>query len=233
MVVFIIAALTLGFISNFHCIGMCGPIALALPVNSNVPLIKTIKIMSYNMGRVTTYGLLGLLFGIIGKSFVMVGLQHWLSIFSGIFILLFFLVPKIFNNGKAYQLISFLKNKMGYFLKKKGTGSLYLLGVLNGLLPCGLVYLAVAVAITLGNPLYSSLYMMFFGLATIPSMFIISYTANTLTAKKRSIIKKISPALTITVALILILRGLNLGIPYISPKLETATEKANCCHKPN
>ncbi|MGZ4043606.1 MAG: sulfite exporter TauE/SafE family protein, partial [Bacteroidia bacterium] len=92
----IVAAISLGLLGSFHCIGMCGPIALALPVHQATVFRKVVAILLYNSGRIITYSLLGLLFGIIGQGFAVFGLQQVLSVSLGTLILLSIILPKKF-----------------------------------------------------------------------------------------------------------------------------------------
>jgi sulfite exporter TauE/SafE len=110
MISFLIAALTLGFLGSFHCLGMCGPIALALPTGKAKGLKKTGLIISYNFGRMITYSFLGLIAGFIGKSFVIAGFQQIFSIVLGIAILSFLLFSNTFPKTKQLYLLIILKN---------------------------------------------------------------------------------------------------------------------------
>jgi uncharacterized protein len=231
------AAITLGFLGSFHCVGMCGPIALALPVNSNSIFSKIMSAIFYNLGRIVTYSLFGTLFGIIGQGIVIAGFQQILSIVLGILILLFIFLPATFFTRfkittPLYSFVLLLKQKFATLLKKGSYSSLFLIGVLNGLLPCGLVYLGIAGAIATGNGLQGAFFMGMFGLGTLPAMFALIIARNSISIKFRTKINKAMPPFVVAVALLMILRGMNLGIPYISPQM--AADKPvchKCCHK--
>src|SRR4051812_6383152 len=90
---FFLVAISLGFLGSFHCVGMCGPIALALPVHHRTPYIKHLLILLYNSGRILTYSLLGLFAGLLGKSLSVFGFQQALSIFVGLSILVVLWLP--------------------------------------------------------------------------------------------------------------------------------------------
>jgi sulfite exporter TauE/SafE len=234
---FLLAALTLGFLGSFHCVGMCGPIALALPVDHSNPTKRILGTLSYNLGRILTYGAMGALFGLLGKGFVMAGYQQWLSIGLGVAILVGVLWPKSFNLSTPflqpiYKVVAFIKQKLGGLFRKKSMQSLLSIGLLNGLLPCGLVYMGVAGAIATGSPLNGSLFMMTFGLGTAPAMLSVTLLSGSITLQWRNNIRKVVPVVVSTMAILLILRGLNLGIPYISPEMsKTDCTKHSCCHK--
>lgn len=242
---YILAAISLGFLGSFHCMGMCGPIALALPVHQKSASQKIISILAYNSGRILTYALFGMLFGLIGQSFAVFGYQQKLSVLLGALILLALLVPKRFAyhfrvTGKIYGLLNRLKNKIAQLFQQRSIRSFFSIGLLNGLLPCGLVYMGVAGAIATGSVFKGMLFMAFFGAGTLPLMFLVSYSSHLLSLKTRHIIHKAVPVFTGIMAVLLILRGLNLGIAYISPKLSEERHEVhakpaslNCCHKPS
>ncbi|MES2131204.1 MAG: sulfite exporter TauE/SafE family protein [Bacteroidota bacterium] len=241
---YLLAAISLGFLGSFHCVGMCGPIALALPIHQKSVSEKVVSILTYNLGRIVTYALFGILFGFIGQSFALFGYQQKLSILLGSLILLGLLTPKrwashITFTKKIYALLNRLKNKMAILFQQRSIRSFFSIGLLNGLLPCGLVYMGVAGAIATGTVFKGMLFMAFFGAGTLPLMFSVSYTSHLLSAKTRHLIHKTIPVFTAVMAILLILRGLNLGISYISPKLTVQQHEASvkhtalkCCHKP-
>jgi len=241
---FFLAAISLGFLGSFHCIGMCGPIALALPVHNRSHSEKTVAILTYNLGRIITYSFFGFIFGMVGQSFAVFGLQQALSVTLGVVILLGLLIPqKIINHSKLlghfYNLFISLKNKISVQFQKKGIRSFFSIGLLNGLLPCGLVYIAIASAIATGSVFNSIAFMAAFGAGTLPFMFAISYTSHLMSINVRNAIKKAMPVMIGIVAVLLILRGLNLGIDHISPKLteekavvnSTPHKQIQCCRK--
>lgn len=229
----IFTAITLGFLGSFHCVGMCGPIALALPLKRDSVTSKISGAILYNVGRMLTYALLGLLFGLVGQSFVIAGYQQALSITIGVAILLLVLFSsKISGKFKTtafiYSAIGQLKQKLSSLFKKSSYSSLFFIGILNGLLPCGLVYLGIAGAIATGNGLQGSLFMAIFGLGTLPAMLALALLGNAISVNFRNKINKVIPVFVVSMALLLILRGMNLGIPYISPEMSSTKP---VCHK--
>ncbi len=219
----LVTAFILGLLGSFHCIGMCGPIAFMLPVHRSSTTQKFFQIFLYHFGRLLAYCCIGLFFGIIGKSLNIFGLQQTLSIVAGVFMILLIIIPHQTLNGynfskPIYKLISKIKNALGKELKKKTPDTFLTIGFLNGFLPCGLVYMAVFGAIASGHILEGSLYMLVFGLGTIPLMTIAVYAGNFLKGKARQHIQKVIPVFVIIIGLLFIIRGLGLGIPYLSPK---------------
>jgi uncharacterized protein len=219
-------AFTIGMLGSFHCIGMCGPIALALPVVHRNEASKAMGILFYNFGRVLTYGFLGALFGVIGAGFFISGLQQTFSITLGIVILLVMFMPSsitgLFKKAEnSYARITNFKHYLSLMFRKKTYPALFGAGFFNGFLPCGLVYLAIAGAAGTGSWAEGALFMMFFGLGTIPVMFGFLVIGQNVSIAARNKIRKAIPVFAIVFALLLIVRGLNLGIPYLSPKMVT------------
>lgn len=220
----IITGFTFGFLGSFHCIGMCGPIALSLPRKSSIYLRFVFSRILYNLGRISTYILLGITIGFFSQMVAFSGYQQILSITVGTVILLALGWQKLRKQfqkmesfpakfiGKGSQLIKKLFNN-------SSLGSLFLIGLLNGFLPCGFVYMALATALTFGTVGSSALFMAGFGMGTVPAMLSISLAGSLISATLRRKIQKFSPYFIAAVGLILILRGLNLGIPFISPAL--------------
>jgi sulfite exporter TauE/SafE len=237
----IVSAITLGLIGSFHCAGMCGPIALAIPLNNNSWYSKLTGSLIYNIGRAVTYALMGFVFGMLGKGLVLAGFQKWVSIIMGIVMLLSVLFPSLYKNrfdfnGKAFSFVGNLKVKLGSLLRKRSYGSLFLIGLLNGLLPCGLVYMALAGAIASSDAFTGAFFMFVFGLGTLPMLLFISILGNTLSAKFRTKMTKIIPGVVFFIGVLFILRGLGLGIPFVSPpekKLHVPDKMEMKMHKNN
>ena len=221
-------AFLLGLVGSLHCAGMCGPIALAIPSNANFSSRFLLSRVAYNFGRVATYCLLGALFGLIGKSFAVIGWQRWISLTAGVVILVALLISsRISLSARVAKPIGFLKTLLAKFLGKSSLTSTFSLGALNGFLPCGLVYAACAGATATGSLVTGISYMGIFGLGTIPMMLGISLAGKKLQFTLRFKLQKLIPATLVLVSLLLILRSLSLGIPYLSPDLAAG----NCCHR--
>lgn len=223
MTEFYVFALMTGLIGSLHCIGMCGPIAIALPLGKKSWGYRTIGSLSYNIGRTLTYGVLGGLFGLLGKGIQLAGLQQWASIAIGIIMILSVLFPAIFKSqisldkiftGYAARLISQFRK----LFSQSSISSLFVIGLLNGLLPCGLVYVAIAGAINTNELTQGIIYMLLFGLGTIPIMFVIPLAGNLIGIGIRKKLRGVVAVFIVLLGILFILRGLSLGIPYVSPK---------------
>ncbi len=215
-----LTAFSLGLLGSFHCLGMCGPIAFTLPVKNN----RFLSALLYNSGRIITYSTFGLFFGVIGQGLKTATTQQFLSIAFGVLLIVGTLVPTRFLNqfkvsGYFVKAVSQLKFTLSKFIHQKGVLSLLVIGLLNGLLPCGLVYAAIGGSIATGNTSDGVLFMAAFGSGTLPMMFIAIYFSNFISVKFRNKVRKILPVLLVIMGLQLIVRGLNLNIPYISPKI--------------
>ncbi|WP_405567335.1 sulfite exporter TauE/SafE family protein [Polaribacter sp. Asnod6-C07] len=232
----LLSAIIFGLLGSFHCIGMCGPIAFMLPVDRKKPVKGFFQIVSYHFGRLFTYSLIGLLFGFLGKGFYLFGFQQQLSIIVGVLMIVSILFPKILQkfsiSKKISTIILKIKNALGKELKKKGNDTFFTIGFLNGFLPCGLVYMALFGALATSNAFLGSLYMFLFGLGTIPLMTAFVYLGNFTKGSFRNKIQKVIPILVIFIGVFFIVRGLGLGIPYISPApiLEMAGDTITKCH---
>ncbi|MDP3313562.1 sulfite exporter TauE/SafE family protein [Lutibacter sp.] len=229
-------ALVLGLLGSFHCIGMCGPIAFVLPINRKSKPIAAFQTFLYHFGRIVTYSFIGLLFGIIGKGLYLSGFQQRLSIVVGVLMIVLIVFPLVFKTIKnpsrpLISIIGKVKSNLGYFLKKKSNSAIFFIGFFNGFLPCGLVYMAIIGSIAAGNYVDGALYMAMFGLGTVPMMTGAIFVGNFITIKVRQKIQKAIPILVIVIGLLFILRGLGLGIPYISPSdanLQLSNNPGHC-----
>ena len=231
------SAFMIGLFGSFHCIGMCGPIALALPVQTENRFNLIIGRILYNIGRAITYACIGLIFGLVGQTLSLAGLQQSVSIIAGVLILLMVIIPSRISNQiyllkPAYGFTNFLKARFGKLLKNKSLTSIFFIGLLNGFLPCGLVYIAVAGAIAAGGFLDGAFYMFAFGIGTLPIMLTVSLAGNFISINVRKKINKLIPVFMVALAFLFILRGMNLGIPYISPQINQTeiTDDAVICH---
>jgi sulfite exporter TauE/SafE len=215
---------------------MCGPIALMIPVDRTNPAKKTTQIITYHLGRLTAYALIGLVFGLVGKGFFLAGIQQRLSVFIGVAMIITILTPERvlanYNFSKpVYRLISKIKSSLGKQFKNKSYRSLFTIGLLNGFLPCGMVYVALFGAIAMQNVPFGILYMLLFGIGTIPMMSSVTYLNSIMTVSFRNKIQKAIPYVGVVIGVLFILRGLGLGIPYVSPaNMSLFVQETPNCH---
>lgn len=230
----LLAGLTLGLLGSFHCVGMCGPLALALPVHHLRSGQKSLAHLLYNAGRIITYSILGLFFGLVGRGFYLAGWQQMFSIVAGSSILFLAVLQQIIN--KSYQprwlrvFSQQVQKKIVFFLKQQSHTGYLLMGMANGLLPCGMVYMAIAAALVTGNAGQSTLLMAGFGMATLPAMLLLGIVGSHIGLPLRIRIRKFTPFIVMAMACLLILRGMNLGIPFVSPLMEKQTTEKIICH---
>lgn len=215
-------ALMIGLVGSLHCIGMCGPIAISLPLGNKSWWHRTLGGVTYNTGRIMTYGILGALFGFLGQGIKMAGLQRWASIFIGVVLILSVVFPAPFKGKIKIEqfLFGYAGRMVGKFRKLftiTSFPSLLLIGLLNGMLPCGLVYVAVAGALNTNSILEGIGFMLVFGLGTLPVMLTIPLLGNLIGSGFRKKYRHILSVMIVILGVLFILRGLSLGIPYVSP----------------
>jgi sulfite exporter TauE/SafE len=207
-----------------------------LPVDRSNPAKKVTQILSYHLGRISAYAVIGFVFGLLGKGFFMAGMQQRLSIFIGVLMIVAIIIPEKtfaqYNFSKpVFRLISKVKQALGNQFKKKSYQSLFTIGLLNGFLPCGMVYVALFGAIAMQSISLGILYMVLFGLGTVPLMSTVVYINSFLTVSIRNKIQKAIPYVVVLIGVLFILRGLGLGIPYVSPATMSLFVQANPnCH---
>ncbi|QMU26661.1 sulfite exporter TauE/SafE family protein [Adhaeribacter radiodurans] len=234
------AGFLFGILGSFHCVGMCGPIALALPVGRGAGLSFVTGRLLYNLGRIVTYTALGALAGAVGKSLQIALFQQTLSIVSGVLILLVLVIPvALIGKFRSFtgfgKLLTLLKKTIARYFGKNSTWALGVVGLLNGLLPCGFVYFALAGAMSMSSIPAAMLYMFLFGLGTFPLMFILSLSGKLIQPRIRHFFNRSVPYVAGVLALLFILRGLNLGIPYVSPVMaqsKTGGTQIHACGHP-
>ena len=221
-----VTGLVFGLVTSFHCAGMCGPIAVALPLHGDNIREKLFGGVLYNLGRTLTYMALGAVFGLLGQGISALGFQSWLSVITGLLMISTVAFPGLYrfnlgSGGKGgFGLLNALKRGLRNLFSTRSYSSLFLIGFLNGFLPCGPLYSAIILSTGIGNVAGSVLFMLFFGLGTIPMLLSISLLGNIISMKLRKRLSRFLPAVIVLIGLLFILRGLNLGIPFLSPKKE-------------
>jgi len=202
---------------------MCGPLAVACPLKSNNPIEKWISRSLYHLGRLTTYMILGAAAGFFSHLVYLAGVQRIISTAVGLIIIVisFSGLAGLKNKGGSiiFRYFTLLKKPFQIFFKKISFFSVYMLGLLNGLIPCGMVYVAVGSALAVGAQFHTVLFMLAFGIGTIP-LLALSISGFNYFHQKMGMSKRwVYPVMTCIIGLWLILRGLNIGIPWLSPDL--------------
>lgn len=215
-------AFVMGAVGSLHCIGMCGPIALSLPMAGRSASGRLAGGLLYNLGRTVTYTWLGLVLGLAGGFLITPEIQSGVSVAFGAAILLFLFLPARFKKGlsKSSPVQGFflqLHKALGRLLANGGNASLFGIGLLNGLLPCGMIYLALTTSFVTGTAVNGAAFMAAFGAGTLPAMLGVAFFGAYLNQKLRTGFRKAVPFFLACMAALLVLRGLNLGIPYLSP----------------
>lgn len=230
------SAFVIGLVGSVHCLGMCGPIVLVLPGRVSERWSFFFSRVLYNLGRAVTYAFMGLVVGFIGQSIALAGYQQWLGIAAGVLMILYVIFPtravkKALPTDLFDRALEKLKKRLGRLLASSSQSSLFTIGLLNGFLPCGLVYMALAGSIAMGSALGGAAYMFLFGLGTLPLMFAASYAGGMLTGEMRRKITRLIPVGIFILGVLFILRGLSLGIPFISPDMDMMKKKGSMAPK--
>lgn len=217
-----ISSFLLGLFGSFHCVGMCGPIVLSLPCKNSS---QSLSALQYNLGRMLSYAVLGFVFGIFGKGLIITGIQQGVSVFAGVLLIISVFIPKLIGlKWLIFKPLQFfyngVKNRLSYLFKSKSKFRLLGIGFVNGFLPCGLVYIALVGALLSNSVLDSVFAMLMFGLGTSPSLIILMYSSKMISENLKQKITKFIPVFITLLGLIFILRGLGLGIPYVSPNYD-------------
>jgi sulfite exporter TauE/SafE len=212
-------ALFIGLFGSVHCIGMCGPLAFAVPSFHSRWWMVVVDKFVYNAGRVITYTLLGLLIGLLGRQLWLAGLQQSVAVISGILIIMagFSRMFKVrFSQSKLMpKMLTPINKLIGFALKHKAGH--FAVGLLNGFLPCGFVYLALIGAVNTDSAYSSAQYMFWFGVGTFPLMLLATVSMGFIGPQVRRRINMAMPYLMVCLGLWFVLRGLGLNIPYLSP----------------
>lgn len=230
-----IAGFTLGAAGSLHCIGMCGPLSLALPTQHLSTSKKFFQLLAYQLGRIVTYSFIGLIFGFAGRRLYISGYQQWFSIVMGSLILvlaaLYFIQKNTFHLSFLNRFYAGVQKLIASLLKKAvGSFSFFLLGLANGLLPCGMVYIAIAATLSFTQIIESVSFMALFGAGTLPAMMLVGFAGHFIKPTVRNSLRQIVPVFISIMGILLILRGLNLGIPFISPEMPSSPGQAVICH---
>lgn len=227
-------ALLMGFTGSLHCAGMCGPIVWIMPFQAFKGAKKVAALVLYHGGRISVYALMAILLHSF-KNLFDPKVQQYISILLGASLLLVGMLTFLPHHYTRLKLpwAEVVKQQLGNVIGRPGLGILLLTGILNGLLPCGLVYMALSASLVATTPLQSAAMMYVFGMGTLPMLISITLLKTKLSFLRRVHIRKMVPVIVFAFGCIFIIRGMNLGIPYLSPKVvvEQHGIKACCCHK--
>ncbi len=235
MINILIAGFTLGFAGSLHCVGMCGPLSLALPTWHLRGPAKFLSLLLYQFGRIITYAVLGLIFGLAGRGIYIAGIQQWFSVILGLLVLLmaamYFVQQGHLHLPFLNRFYLWVSRLIGKVIKTNpGFSGFLLLGMANGLLPCGMVYIALAATLSFYKVYHAIGFMALFGAGTLPAMMLVGYGGQVINPALKQLFRKSIPFFITATGLILILRGLNLGIAFISPVLPSPAAQAVICH---
>ncbi len=227
-----LTGLVFGATGSLHCVGMCGPLVLAVP-GPKAPWRFWMGRLIYHTGRTLAYMTLGGLIGALGWAVALQGYQGGLSLALGLLMLSAVLIRPVRRWVKRFEaaparLLSTLRGPLQALMKQPGLGNQFALGVLNGLLPCGFSYAAIATALAAGSLINSMLFMGAFGLATFPALLAVQWMGRRAPASWRARLLKLAPYGIAVVGLLLILRGLSLGT-FLSPELREAVFSPEMC----
>ncbi len=210
-----IGAFLIGLFGSLHCVGMCSPLMLSFTPNRGRNAFYSFFI--YHFGRLVVYSVLGILFGIISSSVSFFAFQRYFSLILGIIIIAIFAFPRVRNqfegwyyHSKFYQVIK------SSLVKQFGGKSKWLFsGVLNGFLPCGLVYLAAAGAMMTHSVLDGVQYMLLFGLGTIPLLAVVKFGAGAFPKLLKSFNNLTTP-IALIAGLMMVARGFLVSEPDVN-----------------
>jgi len=225
-------ALIIGFAGSLHCVGMCSPLALAVTSMKKSVLLNRLL---YNSGRIFTYGVFGAIVSSAGVIFQFPEFQNILTIALGIALLIIGFagvsgvkIPLVTSG--LQQFTAFLKSLFSKFLQRKTYASIVFLGALNGLLPCGLTFLALTYCLTLKGPIDGFTFMILFGAGTLPAMFGLTSLINFLINRFHLNIQKVTIGLMIVSGCLLIARVFLIHIPH-APSFEESLIDIVLCHQ--
>jgi uncharacterized protein len=222
----------MGAAGSLHCMGMCGPLALSLPLPQQTMAGRMKGGLLYNAGRITTYTMLGLVLGLFGAVLLRPEWQRGLSIGIGVLLLLYLFggQRRLEGLGASVKPLLKLRAALGVLFQKHHYSSVFSIGLLNGLLPCGTVYLALLASFMTGSVLKGGLFLAFFGIGTLPAMLLMVLWGAALGPVMRQRFRRLAPVALGVMGLLLLLRGMSLGIPFVSPHFVEAGEGAIGCH---
>lgn len=214
----------MGLIGSAHCIGMCGPLSMALPYSQQKGFTKYMAMALYHIGKIASYAMLGLIVGLFGKQIFLIDTQQSISMIIGVLMLVYVIWVYLVKINNKFNPIRFIQipvlKALSYLFWNKHVAVFIVIGFLNGLLPCGMVYLALGSAMSTGNAFDAAIFMAFFGIGTMPALLIVALGGQCIGFEWRRKLQTALPIFIFGMGIILILRGMNLGIPLLSPFFE-------------
>lgn len=224
-----VSALILGFAGSLHCVGMCSPLAMAVTMNRPSAILNR---LIYNAGRILTYGLLGMLIAAIGMTLPLRNFQNITSICLGLFLLLIGLggirtVHIPFITPLLQTVTNFLKKAFAGHLRQKTSMSVFILGTLNGLLPCGLTFIALTWCLSLAGPIDGLFFMLLFGMGTLPVMLGVTALIPLFVKKFNWNVQGLASSMMIISGIILIARVFFVHLPH-APSGNSVMEVIMC-----
>lgn len=234
-----LAAFLTGLVGSLHCVGMCGPIALALPGMQQTGWRYLVGRLLYNGGRILTYSLLGGIVALMGVAAAMFDVQRWFSLALGVVMIALALHHFGLWGREWVAKDNFINRSwrqgMGRVMRIQGLWGMWILGLMNGILPCGLVYAGLFLAANSATAWEGMAKMALFGLGTLPLMLSLSWSGKWLLGWLRARARMVMPSVMTFLGILFLLRGMALGIPYLSPRLEEGAKhgevKMSCCEK--
>ncbi|OJV12471.1 MAG: hypothetical protein BGO21_06655 [Dyadobacter sp. 50-39] len=208
----------MGLIASFHCVGMCGPITLALPVHKGTRMRQIAGVLAYNAGRALTYATFGVVLGTLGASLAWLGVLRYASVAVGAAMLAYVFWPAGLEQRLHMPLfwqktVGRLRQRMAIYLKRNDLPGMLLLGMLNGAIPCGMVYMALMSSVATGSAWGGGAFMALFGLGTLPAMLALGIARQQLTPALRTRIRKLTPVLVAIAGIWLVARGVMTSYP--------------------
>lgn len=218
--IFYFSAFLIGLAGSVHCVGMCGPLALAIPgASKDKGFTFFLRTIAYQISRISGYGVLGLIVGFFSQGMQFTGVQPYFSLLSGILLLFlgfFGIIPEV-NAFSKYPIIQHFQVKInriiGTVMTNEHFSTPFVLGFLNAMLPCGMIYIALGTGLSSGNMSEAALYLISFGLGTLPLMFMVSLSGQLLSLQMRRSWQKTIPIIFMISGIILIYKGMNIALP--------------------
>lgn len=213
-------AFLMGVLGSLHCAVMCGPLMLSLPVEKKSVWSAGFNLLLYQSGRILIYTVMGAIAGLLGNTFSIISNQKLLTTTIGILLIAFTILQLSAHYSKKLSAFQFkLINPISKLMGKLFGLPLweFFAGMLNGMIPCGMVYLALATAINSASLTTGLQFMLLFGLGTLPLLMMISLGGIYLKKYIHFNTKKLIPWFMLFMGALLLLRSAELGIPFISP----------------